>query len=201
MFLRWASPPIRNAATLVGNVANGSPIGDSMPALMAVGTEVVLRKGSRRRSLPLEAFYIDYQVKDLEPGEFVERISVPLPTGNTVTRCYKVSKRFDQDISAVCLGVSFVLDDAVARNVRLAYGGMAATVRRATHAEQAIEGRRLNDATIAAAMDAIDRDFDPISDMRASATYRREISKNLIKRLQLDMSGKTTSVYRYGRAS
>jgi xanthine dehydrogenase small subunit len=201
MFLRWASPPIRNAATLVGNVANGSPIGDSMPALMAVGTEVVLRKGSRRRSLPLEAFYVDYQVKDLEPGEFVERISVPLPTGNTVARCYKVSKRFDQDISAVCLGVSFVLDDAVARNVRLAYGGMAATVRRATHAEQAIEGRRLNDATIAAAMDAIDRDFDPISDMRATASYRREISKNLIKRLQLDMSGKTTSVYRYGRAS
>jgi xanthine dehydrogenase small subunit len=200
-FLRWASPPIRNAATLAGNVANGSPIGDSMPALMAVGTEVILRQGSNRRSVPLDAFYIDYQRKDLRAGEFVERLRVPLPKDNAVTRCYKVSKRFDQDISSVCLGAHLQFDDGVARNVRLAYGGMAATVRRALEAERALEGRRLDDAAITDAMAAVELDFEPISDSRASAGYRREISRNLIKRLQLDVSGVATSVYRYGRAS
>ncbi len=200
-FLRWASPPIRNVATLAGNVANGSPIGDSMPALMAVGTEVVLRRGSRRRSVPLDAFYIDYRVKDLDAGEFVERLRVPLPADNAVTRCYKVSKRFDQDISSVCLGAHFLVEGSVLRDVRLAYGGMAPTVTRARHAEAALEGRALDDAAIADAMEAVLQDFEPISDMRASAAYRREISRNLIKRLQLDVSGVTTSVYHYGRAS
>jgi xanthine dehydrogenase small subunit len=201
VFLRWASPPIRNAATLAGNVANASPIGDSMPALMAVGTEVILRQGSSRRSVPLEAFYIDYQLKDLREGEFVERLRVPLPKDNALTRCYKISKRFDQDISSVCLGAHFHLNDDVVENVRLAYGGMAATVKRALQAERALEGRRLDDAAIADAMAAVELDFEPISDLRASADYRREISRNLIKRLQLDISGVATSVYRYGRAS
>ncbi len=101
LFLRWASPPIRNAATLAGNVANGSPIGDSMPALMAAGAEVVLRKGDRQRTVRLEDFYLDYQVTDLAPGEFVEAVRVPRPGAKTVTKSYKISKRFDQDITAV----------------------------------------------------------------------------------------------------
>ena len=140
MFLRFASPPIRNAATLGGNVANGSPIGDSMPALMAVGASVVLRKGASQRLVPLEDFYIDYQVNDLAPGEFVEAVRVPMPSATTVTKSYKISKRFDQDITAVCLGASFELDDGIVRNVRLVYGGMAATIQRAVGAEQALEG-------------------------------------------------------------
>ena len=181
LFLRWASPPIRNAATLAGNIANGSPIGDSMPALMAVGASVVLRKGASQRLVPLEDFYIDYQVNDLAPGEFVEAVRVPMPSATTVTKSYKISKRFDQDITAVCLGASFELDDGIVRNVRLVYGGMAATIQRAVGAEQALEGRPLDDDAVAG--------------------YRRTISRNLLKRLKLDVDGNFESVYRYGRAS
>ncbi len=201
LFQRWASPPIRNAATLAGNVANGSPIGDSMPPLMAIGAEVVLRRKERRRSLRLEDLYIDYQELDLRAGEFVEMIRVPLPAPRQLTRAYKVSKRFDQDISAVCLGASFELDRGIARNVRLAFGGMAATIRRARSAERALEGRAFDDASVAAAMAAVENDFEPLSDMRASADYRRAVCRNLIKRLQLDVSGDFNSVYRFGRAS
>lgn len=201
LFLRWASPPIRNAATLAGNIANGSPIGDSMPALMAVGTELILRRGREQRTVRLEDFYVDYQVKDLAEDEFVEAVRVPRPAAATVALSYKISKRFDQDITAVCLGASFELDGGAMRNVRLVYGGMAATVRRATQAERALECRALDDAAIEAAMDAVEQDFEPLSDMRASAEYRRVISRNLLKRLQLDVEGKFESVYRYGRAS
>ena len=201
LFLRWASPPIRNAATLAGNVANGSPIGDSMPALMAVGSEVVLRHGDSQRTLRLEDFYLDYQVKDLKPGEFVEAVRVPLPSPTSVTRSYKVSKRFDQDITAVCLAANFDLIDGSARNVRLVYGGMAATIRRAEAAEAALEGQELGDAAIAEAMAAVEKDFEPLSDMRASAAYRWAISRNLLKRLQHDVEGNFESVYSYGRAS
>ena len=111
MLRRFASPPIRNTGTLGGNVANGSPIGDSMPALMAVGTEVVLRKGSRRRSLPLEAFYLDYQVKDMRAAEFVETIRIPLLGDDVVVGSHKLSKRFDQDISSVCTAYRLELED------------------------------------------------------------------------------------------
>ena len=201
LLLRWASPPIRNAATLGGNVANGSPIGDSMPALMAAGAELVLRSSAGSRSVAMEDFYLDYQVKDLAPGEFVERIRVPLPRPGSVLKSYKVSKRFDQDITAVCLGASLDIDDSVFRNVRLAYGGMAATVKRAAAAEAALEGKPADEASIAAAMDAVETDFSPLSDMRASSAYRRAISRNLLKRLALDVAGEETSVYRYGRAS
>ena len=201
LFLRWASPPIRNAATLGGNVANGSPIGDSMPALLAAGAEVELRSVGGSRTVTLEDFYIDYQVKDLKPGEFVERIRVPLPAPGSQLKSYKISKRFDQDITAVCLGASIRLDEGVARDVRLAYGGMAATIRRARGAEAALEGKPLDDSSIAAAMNAVESDFTPLTDMRASAEYRRIVSRNLLKRLQLDLAGEAQSVYAYGRAS
>ncbi len=201
LFLRWASPPIRNAATLAGNIANGSPIGDSMPALMAVGAEVVLRHRDKERIVRLEDFYLDYQVKDLAAGEFVAAVRVPRPSAATVTKSYKISKRFDQDISAVCLGASFEFDDGIIRNVRLVYGGMAATIRRASGAERALEGRALDDESVAAAMEAVAEDFEPLSDMRASAAYRRAVSRNLLKRLQLDVNGDFESVYSYGRAS
>ncbi|MEM8815085.1 MAG: xanthine dehydrogenase small subunit [Pseudomonadota bacterium] len=207
LFLRWASPPIRNAATLVGNVANGSPIGDSMPALMAAGTQVVLCSAAGRRSVPMEAFYLGYQKKDLRPGEFVERVLVSLPAPDTVLKSYKVSKRFDQDITAVCLGAHVRFDGDRICDVRLAYGGMAATVARASGAEAALEGQSLDEAAIDAAMDAISDDFEPLSDMRASADYRRAISRNLLRRLFLELRAErqgtplSSSVYAYGRAS
>ena len=204
LFRRWASPPIRNAATLVGNVANGSPIGDSMPALMAAGAELVLRSAKGRRRISMEDFYLGYQEKDLEAGEFVERVVVSLPAAGTILRSYKISKRFDQDITAVCLGARARIENDRLVGVRLAYGGMAATVSRARRAEAALEGQPLDSASFDAAMDAVESDFSPLSDMRASAEYRRAISRNLLRRLFLDITAQqdgreAAGVYTYGR--
>ena len=197
---RFASPPIRNTGTLGGNVANGSPIGDSMPALMAAGASLVIRSAAGSRELPLDDFYHDYQVNDLRPGEFIERIRLPLPAPDSSLRCYKLSKRFDQDISAVCAAYRLELEDDRVRSIRIAYGGLAATVKRAEHCEQAMTGRPWTEETIADGMNALATDFEPITDMRASAEYRLRSSRNLLRRLYLETRGElTVSVYEYGR--
>ncbi len=185
VWLRFASVPVRNAGTMGGNVANGSPIGDSAPVLMALDASVVLRRGAAVRTVALADFYLDYMKSRLEPGEFVQAIEVPLP-GPAALRAYKVSKRFDSDISAVCAGFAIDLDDGVVRAVRLAFGGMAATVRRAGHAEAALVGRPWNEATLAAAQQALAGDFTPLSDMRASAGYRMQVAQNLLRRFWLE---------------
>ncbi len=189
LYRRFASPPIRNAATIGGNVANGSPIGDSMPGLIALDASLVLRKGSETRELPLGDFYIAYGKTALEPGEFVERVRIPLRPADRYFRTYKISKRFDQDISAVCGAYSFRLDGGRLRDVRICYGGMAAIPKRATECERALEGREWNQSTLAAGMDALDRDYTPIDDMRASARYRRLVTRNLLHKLFLETSG------------
>jgi xanthine dehydrogenase small subunit len=200
MLRRFASPAIRNAATLGGNVANGSPIGDSMPALMAAGASLVIRSAAGTREVRLDDFYHDYRVNDLKPGEFIERIRVPLPTAGSTLRCYKLSKRFDQDISAVCVACSLELDGEDVKSIRIACGGLAATVKRATHCEQAMTGRPWNEETLAAGMAAFAEDFEPITDMRASAAYRLQGGRNLLRRLYLETRGELTeTVYSYGR--
>ncbi len=200
LFRRFASPPIRNAGTLGGNIANGSPIGDSMPALMVVNTSLVLRLGNDTREIQLDDFYIDYQVSELRPGEFIERIRIPLPEDNVVLRSHKLSKRFDQDISAVCIAYRLKLEDDRVASFRMACGGLAATIRRAFHCEAEIEGRRWNDETLTRAIDALQKDFTPISDMRASADYRLKAAQNLLRRFYLESRGEfTETVYSYDR--
>jgi xanthine dehydrogenase small subunit len=189
MYRRFASPPIRNAATIGGNVANGSPIGDSMPGLIALGASLVLRQGMNTRELPLDEFYIAYQKTALEPGEFVERIRIPLEPDDRQFKMYKISKRFDQDISAVCGAYSFRIDEDRVRDVRICYGGMAAIPKRAAECEQALEGNPWTESTLAAGMAALDRDYQPIEDMRASVEYRRIVTRNLLKKLFLETSG------------
>lgn len=183
---RFASLPIRNAGTLVGNVANGSPIGDSMPALIALGARIVLRHERRLRELPLEDFYIAYQKTALQPGEFVQAVRVPLPVREQRFRTYKLSKRYDQDISAVCAAFSLELDDGIVRNARMAFGGLAATPRRAQQAEHALEGQPWDDAAVRNAMTALKGDFEPLSDMRASSAYRITSTQNLLYRYFLE---------------
>lgn len=179
---RFASLPIRNAGTLGGNVANGSPIGDSMPWMIALGSEVVLRGASGERVLPLEAFYLDYQKKDMRPDEFVVAVRVPLPRAGIAFRTYKLAKRFDQDISAVCAAFAFKLDGEVVADARIAFGGMAATPRRAPRAEASLIGLRWNEANLRVAMDLLAQDFAPLSDMRATSTYRMQTAQNLLRR-------------------
>jgi xanthine dehydrogenase small subunit len=188
---RLGSVQIRNSGTIGGNVANGSPIGDSMPALIALGAELVLRKGTARRAMPLEDFYLDYRKTALEPGEFVERIRVPLPRPGQQFRCYKISKRFDQDISALLGAFRVQLAGGNVAEVRIGYGGVAATPKRARRCEQALRGRPWTEATIARGRDALAEELAPISDMRASAAYRLLAAQNLLTKFYLETSAPT----------
>jgi len=183
---RFASLPIRQAGTLGGNVANGSPIGDSMPWMIALGSRIVLRGPDGERELALEDFYLGYQVKDLRPGEFVQGVRVPLPRDGVAFRTYKLAKRFDQDISAVCAAFAFALEDGVVADARIAFGGMAATPKRAAQAESALNGRAWDEAALADAMAALANDYAPLSDMRASGAYRMKTAQNLLRRFWLE---------------
>ncbi|CAH1745400.1 Xanthine dehydrogenase, iron-sulfur cluster and FAD-binding subunit A [Thauera humireducens] len=189
---RFASPPIRNAGTLGGNVANGSPIGDSMPALIALGASVELASVRGRRRLPLEALYMGYRQTAMMPDELLATIEVPLPDAGQVFRSYKLAKRFDSDISAVCAAFALrfapAASSAVQRidDARIAFGGMAATPRRAAIAEAALAGQPWCEATVRAAMAALDADYAPLTDLRASADYRRRVARNLLWRFWLE---------------
>jgi xanthine dehydrogenase small subunit len=186
---RFASVPIRNSATLGGNVANGSPIGDSMPVLMALGAEVVLRRGNGVRAMPLQDFYIAYQKTALEPGEFVAQLRIPLRAPHTLLRAYKISKRYDQDISAVFACFALTLDGKRITSARIGCGGVAATPRRAIATEAVLAGRSWDDATADAAVRALAEEFTPIGDMRASSGYRRAVLANLFRRFRLETAG------------
>jgi xanthine dehydrogenase small subunit len=200
LFRRFASPPIRNAGSLGGNIANGSPIGDSMAALMVVDASLVLRRGDVEREVALVDFYHDYMVNDLQPGEFVSRIRIPLPSDGAVVKSHKWSKRFDQDISAICTAYRVVLNDGKVVSFRMACGGLAATVRRAKETEAAITGMPWTDDTIENACAALGKDFAPISDMRASADIRLLAVQNLLRRFYAETSsGGLETVYTYGR--
>jgi len=197
---RLGSKQVRNAGTLGGNIANGSPIGDGMPPLIALGAQITLRSVQGARTLPLESYFLAYQRQDRREGEFVETIIVPPRDPAVHFKTYKISKRFDQDISAVCFALAFRQDGGAMCDVRLAYGGMAATPKRASHAEAVLNGQPFDEATLRKAQAALDQDFAPLTDMRASKTYRQQIAKNLLERafIETQRPDIETVVYRYG---
>jgi xanthine dehydrogenase small subunit len=186
MWERFASPPIRNAGTMGGNVANGSPIGDSMPGLIALGAAVTLRSAKGSRRLPLEDLYIGYMKRAMAADEIVEGISVPLPKPALRFRTYKLSKRRDSDISAVCAAFAIELAGDRVERCRVAFGGLAATPKRALATEQALVGKNWTEATVRAAMAALETDYTPLTDMRASAAYRAATAGNLLYRFFLE---------------
>ncbi len=192
MIRRYGSTQVRNAATIGGNIANGSPIGDNPPALIALGATLHLRFRDTRREMPIEDFYIEYGKQDRYPGEFVEAVS--LPKQPDTLRVYKLSKRFDQDISAVCGAFNLTIEDGKVSNARIAFGGMAGTPKRATHVENTLLDRPWSEDIIAAAWDAWHQDFTPMSDMRASADYRLSTARNMLSRYLLDSLGAATNV-------
>jgi xanthine dehydrogenase small subunit len=189
---RYASLQIRNAATIGGNIANGSPIGDGPPALIAIGATLHLRRGDERRDMPLEAFFLDYRKQDRQPGEFVEAVTIPARAPNL--RCYKLSKRFDQDISAVCGCFNVTLDDGVVRAARIAFGGMAGIPKRAAAVEAALIGQPLTADVAARLKPVFAQDFTPLTDMRASAAYRLEAAANMLVRYAHELAGTATDV-------
>ena len=190
---RYGSVQVRNAATIGGNVANGSPIGDNPPALIALGAVLHLRRGDERRSMPIEGFFLDYGKQDRRPGEFVERIDIPLQPDTLI--CHKLSKRFDQDISAVCDAFSLPVADGVIQSPRIAFGGMAGIPKRAAHVEAALDGQPLDAPTLAAAADRLADDFTPLSDMRASADYRLDAARGMVRGLLYKMGSGGSGTY------
>ncbi|KEP70215.1 FAD-binding molybdopterin dehydrogenase [Thioclava dalianensis] len=184
---RFASEQIRQAATIGGNIANGSPIGDGAPALIALGARLTLRLGDTRRDLPLEDFFLEYGKQDRQPGEFVE--SITLPKGVTGLACYKLSKRFDQDISAVCGCFNLEITEGQIRAARIAFGGMAGIPKRAAALEAALTGQPFTEAALTAALPALAQDFEPLSDMRASDHYRMAAARGMVLRYLHEAQG------------
>ncbi|MCC0033595.1 MAG: xanthine dehydrogenase small subunit [Brucellaceae bacterium] len=191
---RIGGEQVRNMGTIGGNIANGSPIGDTPPPLIALGATVTLRKGHGRRSLPLQDFFIAYGKQDRQPGEFVESVTIPLPAPGDAFAVYKVSKRREEDITAV-LGAFHMkrAADGTIVQIHIAYGGMAAVPKRAVAAEKALTGKPWTLATVDAALDAFETDFQPLSDMRASAAYRMLVAKNLLRRFFQETAGGAAS--------
>ena len=194
---RFAGLPVRNSGTLGGNVANGSPIGDSMPLLIALGASVVLMRWKKtktggeiaHRELRLEDLYTGYRTNVMRPDELLCWIKVPRPTSGERATVYKISKRFDDDISAVCLALNLHIDDGVVRSASIGAGGVAATPARARQTEATLLGQPWTEDTVMHAMDTLRAEFQPISDMRASAAYRQTVLGNLLRRFWLESQG------------
>lgn len=185
---RLGALQVRNVGTVGGNIANGSPIGDMPPGLIALGTRLVLRSKRGQRVIDLEDFFISYGKQDLQAGEFVEQVLLPKPIENQHFASYKISKRFEQDISAVCAAFSIQIEDGLIKQARVCFGGMAETPKRATACEQALNGQSWNQESITESMSAMTQDFTPLTDMRASENYRMQVAQNLLQRFYLENS-------------
>lgn len=187
---RIAGEQIRNMGTIGGNIANGSPIGDTPPPFIALGAKLSLRRGEHRREIKLEDYFVAYGKQDRQPGEFVESVTLPLVPAGEKFATYKISKRREEDISALCGAFRIFVNDAgVVGMARIAFGGMAATPKRAKAVEAALVGKPWNMETVEAALLVFAEDYQPISDMRASAEYRLLTAQNLLKRFFLETSG------------
>lgn len=183
---RFASLQIRNQGTLGGNIGNASPIGDAPPLLIALGAQIALRQGNTRRILPLQDYFLDYKVTARQEAEFIEKIIVPRKQANQAFRAYKVSKRLDDDISAVCAAFNLSIVDGVVTDARIAFGGMAAIPKRASACEAALVGSAWYPGVIERACDALSEDFTPLSDFRASKEYRLLTAQNLLRKFFLE---------------
>ena len=201
MIRRFASVQVRNSATVGGNVANGSPIGDGAPSLIALGAEVVLRSAGSERALPLEEFFLDYGRQDRRAGEYVAALRVPRPADPEALRVFKISKRFDQDISAVLGAFLIETEGGRVARARIAFGGMAGVPKRARAVEAALAGRVWTRETVEAALPAFAEDFRPLTDLRASAEYRLAAARNLLLKVFLETSAPLAETRVVGRGA
>jgi xanthine dehydrogenase small subunit len=197
MMRRFAGNQVRTVGTVGGNIANGSPIGDTPPAFIALGATLTLQKGDEGREIALEDFFLAYGKQDRAAGEFVRCVRVPKLEANQHFRCYKISKRFDQDISAALGAFTVTLDGSRIIAARIAFGGMAGTPRRARQAETALIGADLaNESSWQNALTALGRDFTPLTDQRASAAYRGDVAAALLRKALIEIGGTSTRTTR-----
>ena len=184
---RYGSVQIRNVATMAGNIATASPIGDTLPLLLALDAKIVLRSIKKTKILDLNNFFIDYRKTKLKKGQFIDSIRIPLFPKN-IFKAYKISKRFDDDISSVCASFNLEMKNKKIKNIRIAYGGMSSIPKRAKYCEKILSNSTITEQTINKAKEALERDFKPISDMRASAKYRMMVAKNLLHKCFLEVA-------------
>nr|WP_238930486.1 xanthine dehydrogenase small subunit [Vibrio sp. S9_S30] len=183
---RFASLQVRNQGTLGGNIANASPIGDTPPLLIALGARISLRRGDTSRLMLLEDYFVSYKVTVQQPSEFIESIHIPLLSSEQTFKAYKVSKRLDDDISAVCGAFNLTIENGMVKQALIAFGGMAAIPKRATHCEQALLGEAWTEETVHKAMKTLVDDFEPLSDFRATKEYRALCAANLLRRFYIE---------------
>jgi len=187
MIERIGSKQVRNNGTLGGNIGNASPIGDMPPALIALGATMTLHVNGSERTILVEDYFVDYKKTLLLPSEFIKSVQIPKPTAGQTLKLYKISKRIDDDISAVLAAFFIERNGQEITNVRLAFGGMAAIPKRAPAAEAVLQGNSLTKETVAAAKEALAADFQPLSDVRASDKYRMKVAQNLIEKCYLEL--------------
>jgi len=186
---RYGSTQIRNVATIAGNIATASPIGDNLPLLLALDSKVVLQGIKKNKILPINDFFISYRKTKLKPGQFIHSIRIPI-FDNNIFKAYKISKRFDDDISSVCAAFNLTIEKKKIKNVRIAYGGMSAIPKRAIYCEKILLNSSITKETIEKAKSALEKDFIPIGDMRASRNYRNVVAKNLLEKCFLEINNK-----------
>jgi len=186
---RYGSQQIRNVCTIAGNIATASPIGDTLPILLSLDAKVVLKSIKKTKIVPLSDFFIDYRKTKLKKGQFIDSIRIPLFPKN-IFKAYKISKRFDDDISSVCASFNLEVINKKIKNIRIAYGGMASIPKRAKYCEKILLHSLITEQIINKAQEALEKDFKPISDVRASRKYRMEIAKNLLHKCFLEITQK-----------
>jgi xanthine dehydrogenase small subunit len=191
---RLGSLQVRNQGTIAGNIGNASPIGDMPPVLIAMGAELVLRKGKTTRVVAVEDYFVKYKVTVLQTSEFIEKIIIPRPQQNTQFKAYKISKRLEDDISATCGAFNIQIKNGHVVDIAIAFGGMAEIPKRASHCEQALINQVWSEQTLELAIDEMAKDFTPISDFRASAEYRLLVSQNMLRRLFLEIQDGTQTI-------
>ena len=184
---RYGSVQIRNVCTIAGNIATASPIGDTLPLLLVLNAKVLIQDSNKKKVLPLNKFFISYRKTKLKKGQFIHSIRIPILKKN-IFKAYKVSKRFDDDISSVCASFNLEISNQLIKNIRIAYGGMAAIPKRAIHCEKILLNSPITEKIIYKAKDTLDKDFKPISDMRASGKYRMKVAKNLLDKFFLEIT-------------
>jgi xanthine dehydrogenase small subunit len=189
---RIGSRQIRNIGTLAANIANASPIGDTIPCLMALDAKITLRSKRGAREVKADDFILAYRKTALEKDEIIEKISIPLLKPGTTFTTYKLSKRFDQDISTVIGAFRLHVENGKVAELRAAYGGMAATTARAKHVEAAVTGKPWTAETLKDVDALIAKDFQPMTDHRGTDAYRLRAAGNLVRRLQAESAGAVT---------
>ena len=186
---RYGSVQIRNVATIAGNIATASPIGDTLPILLSLDAKVVLNSIKKTKIISLNNFFIDYRKTKLKKGQFIDSIRIPLFPKN-IFKAYKISKRFDDDISSVCASFNLEVINKKIKNIKIAYGGMASIPKRAKYCEKILLNSSITEQIINKAKEALEKDFKPINDMRASSKYRMEVAKNLLHKCFLEITQK-----------